>query len=97
MCFHCQRIQPKRILDELEVNRDKVMIDSVDTINVFSSIKLSTIKKSVRYFSRKFTAATKKNTNLCLELIRFGMRSTIISFDGESYEYHGGKKEEQGL
>ena len=25
------------------------------------------------------------------------MRSTLISFDGEYYEHHGGKKEEQGL
>ena len=35
--------------------------------------------------------------NLCLELIRFGMSSTLISFEGEYSEYHSGKKEEQGL
>ena len=55
------------------------------------------IKKAVRFFARKLTAATKKTINPCLELIRFGMSSTLISFDGEYYEYHGGEKEEQGL
>ena len=41
--------------------------------------------------------ATKKTINLCLDLIRFGMSSTLVYFDGDYYEYHGGEKEEQGL
>ena len=42
-------------------------------------------------------ASTKKTINICLNLIRFGMSSTLISFDGEYYEYHGGEREEQEL
>ena len=34
---------------------------------------------------------------LCLDLIQFGMSLTLIAFDGEYYEYHGGEREEQGL
>ena len=64
---------------------------------MYPSIKLATIKKEVRLFARTLTTATKKTINLCLELIRFGMSSTLISFNGEYYEYHGGEKEEQGL
>ena len=79
------------------VKRDKVMIAPVDAINMYPSIKISTIKKAMILFARKLTAATKKTINLCLELIRFIMSSTLISFDGEYYKYHGGKKEEQGL
>ena len=71
-------------------------IASVDAVNMYPSIKLTTIRKAVSFFSRKLTAATKKTVNLCLELNRFGMRSTLISFNGEYYEYHGGEKEEQG-
>ena len=56
------------------------------------SIKLSKIKKAVRVFARKLTAATKKTINLCLEIIRFVMSSTLISFEGKYYEYHGGEK-----
>ena len=64
---------------------------------MYPSIKLSTIRKAVRYFARKLTSETKKTINLSLELIHFGMSSTLISFDGKYYEYHGGEREEQGL
>ena len=68
------------------------MIASVDAINMCPSVKLSRIKKLLRFFARKFTAATNKTIHLCLGLIRFIMSSTPISFDGEYYEYPGGKK-----
>ena len=77
----------------MKVNRDEVKTASVDAINMYPSIKLATIRKSVRFFARKLTAETKKTINLCLELIHFGMSSTLISFDGEDYEYHGGERE----
>ena len=77
--------------------REEVTIASVDDINMYPSTKLATIKKAVRFFARTLTTANKKTINLCLELIRFGMSSTLICFDGEYYGYHGGKKEEQGL
>ena len=64
---------------------------------MYPLIKLSTKKKAVIFFARKIIVATKKTINICLVLICFGMRSTLISFDGEYYEHHGGKKEEQGL
>ena len=41
--------------EELEVKRDEVTIASVDTINMYLSTKLSTIKKAVKLFTRKPT------------------------------------------
>ena len=84
-------------LEQLKIKRYKGTIASVDAIKMYPSIKLSTFRKAVIFFARKITAETKKTINLCLELIRFGMSSTLISFDGEYYEYHGGEREEQGL
>ena len=63
-------------------------IASVDAINMYSSIKLATIRKVERFFARKLTAATKKIINLFLELIHFGISSTLISFNREYYDYH---------
>ena len=91
--FIVQASNLKEILEELEVKRDEVMIASVDAINMYPSIKLSTIKKSVRFFAIKLTATTKKTINLCLELIRFGMSSTLTSFGVYYYEYNDGTKE----
>ena len=73
----------KEILEEKKLVREEVTIVSVNAINMYPSIELATIKKAVRFFARTLTTATKKNINLCLELIRFGMSSTLICFDGE--------------
>ena len=70
---------------------------SVYAINIYPLIKLAGIKRAVRYFVRTLTRETKKKINLCLDLIQFGKSSTLISFDREYYEYHGGEREEQGL
>ena len=87
----------KERIEELKVKRDKVTIASVDAISIYLSIKLTTIRKLVRFFARKLNAETKKTINLCLELIHFRMSSTIIYFDIKYYEYHGREREEQGL
>ena len=84
-------------LEEIGLNREEVKIASVDAINMYPSIKLATIRKAVRYFARTLTRDTKKTINICLNLIQFGMSSTLISFDGEYYKYHEGEREEQGL
>ena len=76
----------KEGLGELEVNRDKVTIASVDAINMYPSIKLSTIKNSLRLFARKITLSTNKIVNIFLDLIHFEMSSTLISFNDEYYE-----------
>ena len=73
------------ILEELKVKRDEVTITSVDAINMYPSIKLTTIGKATRYFARKLTAENKKTINLCLEIIHFGMSFTLISFDRGYY------------
>ena len=85
----------KGTLEELGLTREEVTIASVGEINMYLSIKTATIRKAVRYFTRKLTRETKKTINLSLDLIYFGMSSTLISFDGEHYEYHGGEKEEK--
>ena len=69
----------------------------VDAINMYSSIKLATIKKAMRFFARKLTSEVKKTINLCLDLIQFGMSLTLISFDAEYYKYHGRERDKQGL
>ena len=81
-------------LEDKKLVREEVTIASVDAINMYPSIKLATIKKAVRFFAGTLTKATKKTINLCLKLVCFGMSSTLICFDGEYYEYHGGEKED---
>ena len=87
----------KERIKKLGVKKEEIMIASVYAINMYPSIKIATIRKEVIYLARKLTKETKKTINLFLELIHFRMSSTLISFNGEYYEYHGGEREEQGL
>ena len=73
-------------MEELGLKKEEVTIALVYAINMYPSIKLVTIKKAVRFFARKITNEVKKTINLCLDLIQFGMSSTLISFDEEYYE-----------
>ena len=92
-----QAYELKERLERLKIKRDEVKIASVDEINMYASIKLASIRKSVIHFARKLTTETKNTINLYLEIIHFGISSTLISFDNDYYEYHGREKEEQGL
>ena len=83
----------KERLEELEIKRDKALIASVDAVNIHPSIKLSTIRKAVIFFSIKLTASTKKTIKLFLEIIHFGMSSTLIDFNREYYKYNVREKE----
>ena len=73
-----QAFDLKERLEEKKLVREEVTIASVNAINMYHSIKLATIKKAVSFFAIKLTTATKENINLCLELICFGMSSTLI-------------------
>ena len=75
----------KEGLEELKIKRYEVTISSVDAINMYPLIKISKIRKVVRLFARKLTAATNKTINLCLEHIHLGISPTLISFDGDYY------------
>ena len=68
-------------------------IASVDAINMYPSIKITTIRKAVKCFARKLTSETKNTINLCLELIHFRMISTLDLFDGKYYKYHVRERE----
>ena len=86
----------KNRFEELDINRDGAMIESVDAVNIYLQSKFQE-SENRWYKKRNTTAATKNTSNLCLELVSFGMSSILISFDGEYYEYHGSENEEQGL
>ena len=67
----------KETLEELGLKKAEVTIALLDVINMYPSIKLATIKKALRFFARKLTSEVKKKTNLCLDLIQFGMSLTL--------------------
>ena len=52
----------------------------------------------MKYYSKNLSVKEKETINHCLDMIKFGMCNTLISFEDQYYEYDGGKDpEEKGL
>ena len=81
-------------MEGIRIKIYEVKIQSIGSINMYPSIKLDAINKSVNLFSKRLTSSSKKTIHIFLELIHFGMSSTLIYFDGEYLEYHGGNNKE---
>jgi hypothetical protein len=82
----------KRILEELHLKQGECTIASVDAEAMYPSIKFDLIKKAVEYYARNITDENEMaKVDKCLELIKFGMNTTLIQFCGVYYLYDGDK------
>ena len=57
-----QASDQKERLEELEINRDGVTISSVDAVNMYPSIKLATIRKSVIFSQENLTQQPRRQS-----------------------------------
>ena len=69
----------------------------VDTVHMYPSIKLSSIIKAKKLFTKGLTSAANQTTRQQLKLNSFGIRYTIMFFGGEYYKYYRGGKALKGL
>ena len=68
--------------------------------SMYPSIKFDLIRKAINHYSRSLNQSLKDTVLhvVCLDLIKVGMNTTILTFDGNYYLYDGDKKvEERGL
>ena len=89
----------KANLEGLGLKQENCTIASVDAEAMYPSIKFSLIKKAVEYYARNITDENEiDKVNKCLDLIKFGMNTTLIQFCGVYYLYDGDKDvEDRGL
>ena len=62
-------------------------IASIDAVAMYPSIKFPLVKKEISYFTRSLQKNQQSNVKLCLKLIKFGMSSTVLTFEDKYYEY----------
>ena len=94
---HIPSIWPEGKLEEIIINKDQVIITSINDIHIYRPIKLETIKKLMNLFSKWLISSAKKQICLCFYLINFRMSTSFVYFDGFFYKYLGGVKKEQEL
>jgi hypothetical protein len=72
--------QLKSKLERLGLKKGEVTIASFDAIEMYPSIKYKLVEKAVLYFARNSDANSVKKVETCLEMIRFGMGNTLLTF-----------------
>ena len=75
-----------------------VTIVSIDAVDYYPSVRFKLVRKAIQYYCRTLPAEDRVKIQDCLELIKFGMASTLFSFQGQYYEYDGDQDpDERGL
>jgi hypothetical protein len=88
----------KEELEKLGIKSNNTTIVSIDAEAYYPSIKLKLVRKAVKFYSEGLNTKEKDTINHCLDMIKFGMCNTLITFEDQYYEYDGGKDpEEKGL
>ena len=79
----------KRKLEKLDIRKSKHFIYSMDIVKMYPSIKNRQIEKAVDYYLRDASEEDKAQAKLCLDLLRFGMANTFITFRDKYWLYGG--------
>ena len=79
----------KRKLETLGIKSDKHTIVSIDAKNMHPSVKFGQIEKAVNFFLNSASAEDKRTATSCLNLVRFGMANTIITYEDQNWIYGG--------
>jgi len=88
----------KERLEQLNLRRNDVTVVSIDAVDMYPSIKYKLIKKAVDFFAKDLDDSSKQTINHCLEMVKFGMGNTLITFTDKYYEYGGEMNaEDRGL
>jgi hypothetical protein len=54
---------------------------------MYPSIKYKFVKKAITYFAKNLSAETQGRIETCLEMIKFGMGNTLLTFVNKYYKY----------
>ena len=83
-------VQVSQVKEEWEIlngKRNEFTIASIDAVSIYLSMKFPLLKKAISYFTRNLPKIQKSTVKLCLKLIAFGVRSTLLAFKEKYYEY----------
>ena len=71
---------------------------SIDAEAFYPSVRYKLVEKAVKFFSENLTDEEEDTIKHCLDMIKFGMGNTLITFRDQYYEYDGGREiNEKGL
>ena len=70
----------KEDLEKLALKRDETTIISLHIKAMYPSIKFDVVKKAVKFFAKNLEREELRKIETCLEMIKFGMSNTLLTF-----------------
>ena len=77
----------KRKFESMDFTRDNCTIVSLDIKDMYPQCRFKAVKADVRYYSRQLPTLQRERIRQCLEILKFSMGNTIVSFQDKYYEY----------
>eukprot|EP00957_Ditylum_brightwellii_P088208 6718970-Ditylum_brightwellii.AAC.1 len=59
---------------------------------MYPSIRVKLIQKALNHHAGDLPAAARETINLCMDIVQFGRKNTLIQFRGQYYVYKGASK-----
>eukprot|EP00957_Ditylum_brightwellii_P203765 15336091-Ditylum_brightwellii.AAC.1 len=85
-------IQSSDLKEKLELKRNKVTLMSLDIVNMYPSVRVKLIRKALHHYAKDLPEEAKETINMCMDIVQFGMKSTLIQVKGKYYVYKGAVK-----
>eukprot|EP00957_Ditylum_brightwellii_P195404 14888176-Ditylum_brightwellii.AAC.1 len=79
----------KEKLEQCGLKKNKVTLMLLDIVNMYPSIRVKLILKALNYYARDLPATARETIDLCMDIVQFEMKSTLIQFRGRYYVYKG--------
>eukprot|EP00957_Ditylum_brightwellii_P156730 11929594-Ditylum_brightwellii.AAC.1 len=77
-----QSLDLKGKLEQCGLKRNKVTLMLSDIINIYPSVRVKLIWKALNHYARDLPATARETIDLCIDIVQFGMKSTLIQFRG---------------
>eukprot|EP00957_Ditylum_brightwellii_P007099 538679-Ditylum_brightwellii.AAC.1 len=65
---------------------------SLDIVNMYPLVWVKLICKALNHYAKNLPATTRETIDLCMGIVQFVMKSTLIQFRGQYYVYQGASK-----
>ena len=70
----------KEKIEKMGITSENSTIVSIDAKEFYPSIKFKLVKKAVNYFAKNLPKEVQDKIEQCLEMVKFGMSSTLLTF-----------------
>ena len=79
----------KNELEKLGLKEATITIFSLDAVDMYPLIKYHLVEKAIKYYARNLLPGTREVIRNCLQLVKFGMGATLLTFVDKYYKYGG--------